>query len=298
MESIAKPNPLEMPTVNDDDFDEPLGERQPNANGENVCEDGCQQAITMKSTNTPMTLGNAVLGVFAFLDATLSPDMIAEAAVYVLEDDRENLPFRSLRQSVRKFLQETFRLQYWACPLTKELEEFRIYHRNDMADALTVAYFLEKRGADPLNALKADYSYYSHALLEWVDIDKLRKKARHNDDSALWWKFNSLHKEGDRLIRYRSRVEHGYALVRGDRLVGEVITAHMEVSRPSPRNAAEVSHFESLGGTRGFLNEDFVWPDPDWVNPVTDEEELAAGGKWQRGLIIEATPGTMECSIE
>ena len=42
----------------------------------------------------------------------------------------------------------------------------------------------------------------------------------------------------------------------------------------------------TLGGTRGFLNGDFVWPDPDWVNPVTDVEEWAAGGKRQRGSMI------------
>lgn len=42
MESITKQTPPETSAVNDDDFDEPLGERQPEANDAIVCEGGCQ----------------------------------------------------------------------------------------------------------------------------------------------------------------------------------------------------------------------------------------------------------------
>ena|GEM_PF-6189473 len=59
---------------------------------------------------------------------------------------------------MRTTILDVFRLQYRDCPLRKELDKFRLYYRNDMANALTAAYFLHKRGTDPLAALTADFT--------------------------------------------------------------------------------------------------------------------------------------------
>lgn len=40
--TVAKPAPETKPVDLDDDFNEPLGERQPEANDAIVCEGGCQ----------------------------------------------------------------------------------------------------------------------------------------------------------------------------------------------------------------------------------------------------------------
>jgi hypothetical protein len=42
MDPTNKSTPPEITTENDDDLDEPLGERQPEANDAIVCEGGCQ----------------------------------------------------------------------------------------------------------------------------------------------------------------------------------------------------------------------------------------------------------------
>lgn len=42
MAPTSKPTPPDMTAKNDDDLDEPLGERQPEANDAFVCEGGCQ----------------------------------------------------------------------------------------------------------------------------------------------------------------------------------------------------------------------------------------------------------------
>jgi hypothetical protein len=45
MDPNNKPTPPEkpeQPAISDDDFDEPLGDRQPEANDAIVCEGGCQ----------------------------------------------------------------------------------------------------------------------------------------------------------------------------------------------------------------------------------------------------------------
>ena len=254
-----------------------------------------QQMNSAPSTFEP---GNPILGVFAYLDAVLTPEQICEAATHEMEEDRNHLRNRSLRGTVSEIVDRSFRLQFWGCPLRKYLAGFRLYYHLDMADTLTVAYFLLKRGANPIDALTADYSLIPRGLLTWVDIDRVKSNDATKEDRKIWWPFRSFYEQGDRLIEYYYPGNRGYLLVRGDRLVWEDEAFHGNVVCPSLRFQVEDDHFLALGGTRGFLNGDFVWPDPDWVNPVTDEEEWAAGGKRQRGIMIPATPGTTQCSIE
>jgi len=262
----------------------------------------------------PSTLapGNPILGVFGYLDATLTPDQLEEAAVYDVETVREHLsrdpwPHNSVRCVVRNTIHEAFRLQYWGCPLRKELDKYRLYYRGDMADALTAAYFLQKRGKDPIKALETDYCLKPSGLLFWEDIDRYRTVYRPEYDEqtgerieiedqdeleSIWWHFSKFHKEGDRLIHYRWQAASGYLLMRGDRLVWEYQRFHGNVMGPSLRWNTDYEHFLALGGNRGFLAGDFIWPDPDWVNPVTNEEEWAAGGKRPRGIMIKANSET------
>lgn len=259
----------------------------------------------MNSAPSILEPGNPILGVFGFLDVTLTPDQIDEATVYDVESVREHLscdpwPGNSVRSVVRKTIHDAFRLQYWGCPLRKELDRFRLYYRGDMADALTAAYFLLKRGEDPIKALEEDYSLKPFGLLTCEDIEKTRIEAR-DDSNSDWWQFSRFYKEGDCLIRYHWPSSRGLLLVRGDRLVWEYETLHLCILGVSPRWSANYEHFLSLGGNQGFLSSDFVWPDPDWINPVTDEEENLSLGKVRRGTMIldETVAGAVgaSCSI-
>lgn len=200
-------------------------------------------------TSSPDTLepGNPMLGVFGYLDATLTQNLIEEAAVYDLEHIREHeindpWPFNSVRRVVRDTIQNVFRLQHWGCPLRKEFDKFRLFYQADMADALTAAYFMLKRGEDPIKALQADYSLQPYGILTWEDIDKYKAVYRRDYDpltgekiviededylESIWQHFSRFHKEGDRLIRYGWPSSSGFLMVRGDRLVWEYQAAHM-----------------------------------------------------------------------
>jgi hypothetical protein len=256
----------------------------------------------MSSTASTLDPGNPILGVFGYLDATLAPELLEEAAVYDLETVREHLssdpwPHNSVRTVVRKTIFDSFRLQHWGCPLRKELSRYRLYYRGDMADALTAAYFMLKRGGNPIDALEADYSLKPYGILTWEDIDKYKAVYRPEFDvitgekieiedgdylESIWQHFSSFHEEGDRLIRYRWPSSSGFLMVRGDRLVWEYETAHMLISAVSLRWKTDYEHFLALGGSCGFIHDDFVWPDPNWVNPVSDEEECRSLGKTTR----------------
>lgn len=65
-------------------------------------------------------------------------------------------------------------------------------------------------------------------------------------------------------------------LVRGDRLVWKTEMIHKLLMGVSLKRKAEEAHFVALGGCTAFLNGEFTWPSPDWVNPVSDEEEAAS----------------------
>ena len=123
--------------------------------------------------------------------------------------------------------------------------------------------------------MTADYCLIPRGLLTWVDIEKMRAEALPNDSTAMWWNFNSLYKPGDCIADYRTHSDRGYLLIRRDRLVWEVEAIHMNVLWVFLKFSVEVAHFEGLGGTRGFLNGDFAWPDPNWIYPISDEEEQA-----------------------
>ena len=116
-----------------------------------------------------------------------------------------------------------------------------------MADALTAAYFLELRGADPLAAFTADFT--------------LAPNGR-------------FYKEGDRLLSYRRPPSGGFLLVRGGRLVWEYEEIRYLPTGISLRWNTDYQHFLALGGNRAFLAGEFSWPAPGWVNPVTEEEEM------------------------
>jgi hypothetical protein len=226
----------------------------------------------MNSAPSTLEPGNPILGVFAFLDATLAPELILEAATHDLENRHDYWSHKNLRRDVGEILQETFRLQNIRSPLRKELAKFRLYHRRDMADALSVAYFLVKRGANPIDALTADYCLTFHGILTWEDLDKIKAELTWENPRATWGHFSAFYEPGDRLVHYQTLGSCGLLLVRGDRLVWDHETIHF-CSSPSLRWKTDRDHFMALGGNRGFLAGDFVWPPPDWVNPVTNEEE-------------------------
>ena len=180
------------------------------------------------------------------------------------------------RNYIADFINETFRLQWRDCPLRSALAEYRLYFRNDMADALAAGYLLHKEGRDPEEAMRADYCPGFVGFLEELDIDEFRK-AEDGTWQRRWWNhFAGFYEDGDRFLEYHHRHSSGYLLFRGDRRVWEMENCRFLLTGgPSLRWNTKSDYFISLGNTKGFLNGDFTWPQPDWVNPVTDEEEKA-----------------------
>jgi hypothetical protein len=216
------------------------------------------------------------------LDAALSPELLAEFDERDFQKaDAGFYAWNSVTGKVREYLMNEFRLMYWGSPLRKALDAFRLYHKTDMASALTCAYNRHRLGKDPLTALREDYSLGFYGILTWTSREEV--KARHRDD-WLWNQVQPFFKEGDRLVNYRTPPNSGTLLLRGDRLVWEVDTFHGNISAVAPSWQAAYDQFQALGGNRGFLAGEFVWPPEGWVNPVSDAEDAAALNKELRPL--------------
>ncbi len=145
-----------------------------------------------------------------------------------------------------------------------------------MADALAAAYCQHKRGGDPEAALNADYSLNFPGLLYHADLDRFRNSGKDGHLYPLWHQLRDFFVDGDRIVSNVSVPYDYYLLVRGDRLVWMVESIHKVCIGVSLKRKAEEAHFVALGGCKAFLNDEFTWPPPDWVNPVSDEEEAAS----------------------
>lgn len=233
--------------------------------------------------NLTDSLPAPVLGVFAYLDAVLPPEVRAEFDQQDFHKDDDGFYlWPSPRAVVYDLLLNEFRLMFWGSPLRKALDAFRLYHKSDMARALICAYNRQRRGKEPLDALKEDYCLGFYGLLTWTSPEEV--KASHSGD-WLWNQLQPFFKEGDRLADYRTPPNAGTLLLRGDRLVWEVNTFHGNISAVAPSWKAAYAHFQALGGNRGFLAGEFVWPPEGWVNPVSYEEDAKAMNKELRTIL-------------
>jgi len=215
-------------------------------------------------------------GVFGYLLGALSPEALEAARKHDPGAERSWLPQRCLRIQIADQLTNTFRLQFRECPLREGMAVFRLYYRDDMADALAVAFFLHLQGRDPITALIADYSVPENGILTWESLDDLKADAEQNPMNAMSWnRIAPLVRPGDRLVRYRRQPSTGLILVRGDRRVWEEESYRFLSLGPSLRYQTDKQKFESLGGNRAFLAGEFDWPPLGWENPVTDAEEKA-----------------------
>lgn len=227
--------------------------------------------------SAPLPETDALAGVFAFLDAALPEDLRRAAEEKDFGIGRVDPCDEAF--FIAKILNSHFRLQWSKCPIRGFLAQYRLYYRDDMAAALTSAYSLHKQGGDPEQALRGDYAMGFHGLLYHLDIDEFRNAPQDSYKGRYWSQFRSQYESGDRLVEYRWLPYDGYLLVRGDRLVWEEESIHKCRVGVSLKWNAEVEHFEALGGSKAFLNGQFVWPPPGWVNPVSDEEERASLNK-------------------
>lgn len=261
---------------------------------------------TVAETGIPMAIPpdlDLLPGVFAFLDASL-PECLRLAAVekdfgigrlapipsqtsswqhvknwklkppgdqffmgYVVEGYE--------REAIAKVLNATFRLQWKGCPLRPFLAKYRLYHRDDMADALAAAYCQHKRGGDPQAALNADYSVEFRGLLYHEDLEKFRDARGDGYLQRLWHPLSNFFEEGDRLVKQDSGAYDYLMLIRGDRLVWKTEMIHKLLMGGTLRRKAAEAHFVALGGYKAFLKGEFIWPPPDWVNPISDDQDKA-----------------------
>jgi hypothetical protein len=231
--------------------------------------------------------GSQLPGVFGYLNAVLGQEDIEKARDLNPDTPASWFP-RCIRGLIADQISKTFRLQWRECPLNLEMAGYQIYHRDDMADALAVAYSMHLRGEDPVNALRADYAVgkiHDFGLLEWGDLTSIKSADPDSIHGYPWKHLAGFHKDGDRLVEYKRYSSVGFLLVRGDRLVWEVETTRFLRIGTSPKWKARAEEFRRRGGSKGFLRGEFMWPDPDWVNPVSDEEEAAAR-KLPRGVQI------------
>lgn len=263
-------------------------------------------APTVSDTGIPMAIPpdlDPLPGVFAFLDASL-PECLRRAAIekdfgigrlapmpsqtwswqhvmnWKLKPPGEHFFMGYVvegyeREAIAKVLNAIFRLQWKECPLRPFLAKCRLYHRDDMADALAAAYCQHKRGGDPQAALNADYSVEFRGLLYHEDLEKFRNAGGDGYLQRLWHPLSVFFEEGDRLVKQDSGPYDYLMLVRGDRLVWKTEMIHKLLMGVSLKRRAAEAHFVALGGCKAFLNGEFIWPPPDWVNSVTDEQERA-----------------------
>ena len=98
-------------------------------------------------------------------------------------------------------------------------------------------------------------------------------------DHWLWYQLAPFYRDGDRFIHYSRPSQTGTLMVRGDRLVWQVLTLQKHISTMPLRWKASHDKFLELGGTRAFLAGEFVWPPEGWVNPVKEHEEALAAEK-------------------
>lgn len=192
------------------------------------------------------------------------------------------------RRAIAKILNLSFRLQFKECPLRQFLAKYRLYHRDDMADALAAAYCLHKRGGDPETALNADYSVNVRGLLYHEDLNQYRDAPKDGHFDYYWRQLRPFYEEGDQIVKHCGGGYDYILLVRGDRLVWSVESTRYTLIGVSLKRIAEWEHFKALGGCKAFLNGEFTWPPPDWVNPVSDEEEEASLKKRFKDYLEEA----------
>jgi hypothetical protein len=217
-----------------------------------------------------------IQGVFSYLEATLPAVDLAAAAEPQGVGTATREYYHSLRWRIAERVKDTFRLQSRDCPLQKLLDGYRLYHRDDMADALAAAFCLHRAGKDPVEALTADYVLGYSGLLTWGDFKEEREKANNKDEFSLYWHFKQFYKEGDRLVHYSTPGGTGAILVRGDRRVWEVSLLHIKRMGVDLVFKAAMDHFEELGGNAGFFSGKFTWPPEGWVNPVAESERAKA----------------------
>jgi hypothetical protein len=222
-----------------------------------------------------------IFGVFSFLDAL--PEDFFPTDPWMELCDRYK-PDEKKRKKLAKQINRVFRLQWWECPLRPLLAGYGLHFRDDMADALAAAYMLHKSGHDPIAALTADYCPGFMGLLNHCDLDEYRKAKPDSLNARFWAQFAGFYEAGDRLVGYDHSTSSGYLLFRGDRLVWKYEALHYQVIGASLKWTTDADKFIALGNTKGFLNEDFIWPPADWVNPVTDEQEKAYDEEHRQSL--------------
>lgn len=196
-----------------------------------------------------------VWGVFGYIEATLPPAQRQMAGNGSQGVGRSTMDQSSVRQSIAKEINRVFRLQYWGCPLRDELEGFRLYHNNDMADALAAAYCLHKAGESPLPALMADYAVNWGGVLSWVDLDEYKRGSKESRIGHNWNEFQPFFRNGDRFVHYSLPTLTGTMLVRGDRLVWEKQALQMCVPNGNPQWDASFQAFKERGSYKAFFAE-------------------------------------------
>lgn len=248
--------------------------------------------MTSPAPIPPRELPEAIRGLFAYLDVTLPEEIKADAGkpAFTLSERHRDFGRSRVRIEIGERIGHSFRLQHWGSPLSDALTPYRIYHREDMADALSVAYCLHKRGGSPLQAFTADYALWWGGILSWVDIGAFRQAERDGGGPRIWDYFGVYCRAGDRFLRYGMPSSIGYMLVRGDRLLWERELLHICVPDGDPRWEADYAEFTRLGGCAGFLAGKFTWPPVGWVNPMTSEA-VAAELRRRRGT-DEIDPGS------
>jgi hypothetical protein len=217
-------------------------------------------------TNAPDELPVSVRGVIAYLDVILADEV--RLSLKEAEDNRTEAAPRTLwsdvPEKVRERIKNEFRLMYWGSPLREALARFSLFHHDDMADALMNAYRLHLQGRIPVDALRADYRLKDWGVLNWRSRQEVYEAY---ENQWLWSQFVRFCREGDRFVYYSGPLSSGTLLLRGDRLVWAVEELHMTISELPPRWRAMKAKFDSLGGTRGFLAGEFVWPPEGWSPP-------------------------------
>ncbi len=194
---------------------------------------------------------NILEGLFAFLDATLGPEIprrFEKEGVEFNASDANSPIWRT-----RAWINSNFALQHPCCPLRAWLDPFGLYYAPDMADALATAYGLQRLGKDPYSAFLRDYTPH-WAIITFAEDD------HHEWAEGCWKRFGQFRRTGDRFVHYYTPPSSGYMLMRGSHRVMEQETVHACLDGIDEHWIEQKRRYDALGGVKSYLLGKFPWP--------------------------------------
>jgi len=196
--------------------------------------------------NEMLPADDPILGVFAYLDVVL----IGVFKQFPPEDENHRIKIAAVTIAGAFDLKNPH-------SLCSRLEHFDLFFADDRADALARAYFLQKSGASPLDALHGDYtpSWALVALVSEAEIE-----TREDAWGGALQKIRYYARTGDKIACFSTPSQRGLMLLRNGHRAHEVITMCITRVREDTDWIELKKKYDQLGGLKGLLAGHFSCP--------------------------------------